>query len=920
MPLLKKYPIFLIAICWIANLSAQEFPQLYFENITTEEGLSNNTITCLFQDKNGFLWIGTTNGLNKYDGNNFQKFYSDDHDFNSLSGNSIVDIIQDSKGIFWIATRDGGITRYDPSQQRQQQFMRIMHKDKDSLSLPSNRLNSIFDLDDEYILFSTESMSFGFLNKETLEISFAPESPDSMKIDILNPKNAIKENTSGKWVHHFASDDQYIYVSFLGHAKMYIYDKKTFKPVVQKFDAPFASGAHFCVDGDRIWYASWGKGFYVQENYKPGINQPLKHQQVLNMNDEVTHVEVWNNYIVFAATKNSGIYMVDKNNFNNKQILHDRAEKNSLASNRVICMLKDRNGIWWMGTNQGLSKYNPSVWQFSAEIITDDFSEEIGHYSISEINNVKRICTTKGIYKKTQSDSSYKLVTLSYNNIRIDPNIIVPKGEGTYFLCTENSFFEYDPETEALKVVQPDHFNSFSTRGLYTMNVLHRGAYQVRAMQIDTLDGNIIYLLGTLGWGLGVYDTRENNLYDLLMNNTIPNALGNNMVRVIYKDPNKDYWIGTAEGLYKWNISYPVKNDFVGYKNIPGNRTSLSHNSVSGIYRDSRGVLWISTNRGLNSFDGKQFTQYFPAFEGSSFMYGINTDAEENLWIGVPDGFEIFNIYTHQFKHISIPNTSWALKYPAEIFRYPDGKWTYGAGNYLVSFYPDRYIEETSSPKIFLNSFSLFDEELYETENFDDLRFKHDENFIRIRFSALQLSQPETVKFRYRLQGMNDIWTDIGDRGDISFTSLLPGNYTLIVQVTNPQGKWNEGVQLVQFSILKPYWQQWWFFVLCALTAILIFYAIIRYREYQLLKLQSMRNKIANDLHDDVGSALSTINVYSEVAKMKSHGKNEELDNILDKISDTSIQMQENMSHIVWSLQPRNDSFDQMLLRMKSFA
>jgi signal transduction histidine kinase len=124
---------------------------------------------------------------------------------------------------------------------------------------------------------------------------------------------------------------------------------------------------------------------------------------------------------------------------------------------------------------------------------------------------------------------------------------------------------------------------------------------------------------------------------------------------------------------------------------------------------------------------------------------------------------------------------------------------------------------------------------------------------------------------------------------------------------------------MLSFEILKPYWQTWWFYLLCILSLIGITFLIIRYREQQLKNVLSMRNKIANDLHDDVGSALSTINLYSEVAKNKS-GANKDLEPILDKITGISTEMQENMTHIVWSLQPRNDNFDQMLLRIKSYA
>ncbi|MBC8047264.1 MAG: hypothetical protein H7Y00_10740 [Fimbriimonadaceae bacterium] len=910
--------LFFFQCCYIEKTNAQ-FPQLYFENITTQNGLSNNTVTCLFQDKKGFLWIGTANGLNKFDGNQFQIFYHEEGNKNSLSGNSIVEILEDETGIFWIATKDGGLTKYDPLQIKDKQFTQIKHNRKDTTSIPSDRMTALFDLNKDYLLISSENMSLGFLNKKTLSITYPAIPIDSTANDFLDPAKSVNRITSGNWIHHITADENFIYISFLaGGGRVFIFDRKTYQVKTNTFEIIASSIPFFNVDKNKIWYASWSKGLYMQENYSVDKTGLLKHKKVLDLPDEVTHILSWDENILIASTRNSGIYLLDKTNYEYERVLHKRAYQNSIASNRVICMLKDRNNIWWMGTNEGLSKYNPVQWQFGAEEITDDYSKQITHFSLYDDGNVLRLCTDKGIYKKNNASGPFKLINFLYNGVQIEPTQIYPLENNKYILNTENANYWYYPETEKIKLFEVERYHVFGKDQYYTSSPLNRGSYQIRDMLTDTIEGNAVYLFATLGWGVGIYDLTEKIFYDFIKDSD--SSIQNNMTRVLFKDTNKNYWVGTSEGLYKWNKSFPFKNYFEQYLYNENDPNSISGNSVTGIYEDNNHHLWITTNNGLNEFDGTKFYHYKPPFANSKFMYDIYADKKNNLWIAVPGGFEVFNLITKKFKHIDLPNSEWSLKYPAKILQSESGKWLYGSGNYLISFEPDSFYFNNSFPEIYLSDFSVLDESIFDTEAFDKLKFKYNDNFITISFSSLQLSQPELVKYQYQLSGLNKDWIDIDNSGKINFTSLPPGKYELKVKVTNAQGTWSEGKTLTAFTIIPPYWRQWWFYVLCAICAAGIIYAIVRYRENQLMQIQHIRNKIANDLHDDVGSTLSTINLYSEVAKMKSDPDNKYLKTILDKISNTSLEMQENMNHIVWSLQPRNDTFEQMMLRMKSFA
>jgi len=916
--ILKYYLLCILAFYFAHPVFAQRFPQLYFENITTSNGLSDNMITCIYEDRNGFLWIGTANGLNKYDGLKFQTFYSVEGNINSLSGNTIVDIIEDSDGIFWIATKDGGLTRYDPAQTKENQFLQFRNDPSESATITSNRMTALQELNNDYIVFSCENAMVGFINRKNYTITYSVQS-DTLHA-IINPLAGKPEAEKIGWINHFSAVGDYMYMSKLTSGIVEIFNKNGSLRQKQNFQRSSSNIQHFEVDGDSIWLATWSRGLFVQENplfVKSG--EKVNTQKVMETESEVTYVLSFDKDILLVGTRQSGLYVTNKHNFSSFQYKHKRADNFSIASNRITYIYKSKSGILWVGTNAGLSKYNPVQWQFKKYQISNDFEKDINHFSTFAYNPEKLgICTSNGIYTFTIPDEQFKLITFQYRNNTLRTTSAKKISAEQYYLNTESNTFIYTPRNEKIQLLSPEYFYSSATSEKYKGDAFLK-RYQIYDVLFDTIEDYPLHIFRTIGSGIGIYDVKNSEYQDFYRNNN-PNSLSNNFARVIYRDSEKNIWVGTSEGLNKWNKSIKLKNDFEIFLHLRNDSNSISNNSISGIYEDENKHLWITTGNGINEYDGKSFSYYSTDRSQDVLMYGLYVDENKNIWSAVRNGFIVFNPKKKTFRFAPLINSEWLLKNPVQLFQMEGGDWYYGAGNYFIQFDPESYFFEIDFPKLYLTDFSVFDESIWNTNALANLRFKHNENFIEVRFSCLQLSQPSTVKYQYNLEGLNTEWVKNIPYGEIRFNSLPPGKYILQVKVTNPQGDWSQPFALVSFVILHPYWQQWWFFVICAATTLALIYAVVRYREYQFYLLQSMRNKIANDLHDDVGSALSTINLYSEVAKMKADDENNELKIILDKISNTSIETQENMSHIVWSLQPRNDNFEQMLLRMKLFA
>jgi len=212
---LRNLLLWFLLVIW-QPLAAQ-FPQLYFQNISASNGLSNDAVTCVYQDREGFLWIGTRFGLNRYDGTVFTTFFHDPDNPNSLSGNHIVDILEDQQGIFWIATKDGGLTRYDPSQPGNNQFKQFSHDPTLSSSIATNRLNCLLNYDSDYLLIGAEVIPGIFLNKKTLTFSYVEF--EAFKAFRFSPPGASSsKDVHQMWIHKAYKDEDGYLISFLSPA------------------------------------------------------------------------------------------------------------------------------------------------------------------------------------------------------------------------------------------------------------------------------------------------------------------------------------------------------------------------------------------------------------------------------------------------------------------------------------------------------------------------------------------------------------------------------------------------------------------------------------------------------------------------------------------------------------------------------
>lgn len=908
--------LFLVAIQSLI-LHAQ-IMQISFEVLNTTHGLSSNNITCLYQDKQGFLWIGTDFGLNRYDGNIFIHYYSEINNSNSLSGNYIADIIEDAEGIFWIATKDGGLTRFDPKATKEKQFNRFIHLDKDSSSIPTNRLITLFDYDDNYILIGAEVYPYIFINKKDFTIT----TRKSANLEPYFPKIGTgKENEKSDWMHKIKFLDGKYFISNLYNGKIYIYDKNGKCLSHENNISNSSSVTDFILVNDTLWLASWWQGLYIKKlKYRAGSDTiDIVNDKLLDINDNITCILQMDDNIVLAGSLSSGLFLVSTHTHTYINERSNILNSFSIPSNNINCLFKDNQENIWIGTRSGLAKYNPRKWNFEAYPFTSKDAEVAQVFSVhSSDDHTIRICTSNGIYKKSNTANTFESITFTYGKNFITPNFIFEYTPDQIYLGTELNLYKYDYHKEQIDPVPITLVLNIDGKEIFQDGT--GGVTQIRSIIADTIDAHPVLLMEVLGSGMGVLDITNNYAYYLIRETGNPNSIKNNMTRSIYKDLNGNIWAGSSEGLFEWQKSFPPQNIFKSFVFDPYDSSSISHNSITGICMDSKRHIWVSTlGGGLNMLTDSGFIRLYSGIPEGNNMFGVYPDNKGRLWCPVKFGFEVYDPEKQSFFRIVLPSEEFTMRYNSKLFIDDNGDFLYASPSTFVRLDPESWNFESTFPQIYLRDILLFNNSLKYSDP-KKLVLKHNENFITFLFSALDLTGSSPPIFQYRLSGISDIWLPVSMQDKLTFNSLPFGEYVLELRVSNIHGQWSEPYVLSAFKIIRPFWLQWWFYIIVIAAATVFTISFIKYRETEIKKIQNVRNKIANDLHDDIGSALSTIGLYTEVAKIKADDANKELHSLLEKISITSQEMQENMNHIVWSLQPRNDAFEQVVLRLKVFA
>jgi two-component sensor histidine kinase len=396
--------------------------------------------------------------------------------------------------------------------------------------------------------------------------------------------------------------------------------------------------------------------------------------------------------------------------------------------------------------------------------------------------------------------------------------------------------------------------------------------------------------------------------------------LTDNLIRKFYRSPNGKIWVAmTKEGLGAWNKEpQPVMQYF---KNIPGDAVSLTSNQVYDMADAGNEKLWISTyGGGLHLFN--TVTNRFRHIASSAnLLEGLSTDTSGTVWMISSGNLHSYNPTTDTYTSYELPDMERSGGVIGYIYKDEDGMMYAGGNRYYIKFNPAEIKKERKEPEVILTDFRVFNKSMSHLLFSNSIRLKYNQNFFTIEFSSPHFSGNEKIYYSYMLEGVDKDWVDAGTRNVASYPNTGDGNFVFKVRASYESGRWGNNITALKIKVVPPFWRTWWFYSLLGLFITGAAYALYRYRVNELVKRQAIRNKIAQDLHDNVGSTLSSISVYSQVAQIQGEeGNKEELNQVLDKISTTSNDMIAEMNDIVWAINPANDNMEKIIRRMESFA
>ena len=897
-----KYRLSLFCFLLLSLFLQAQLGGLYFEKLTTQQGLSHNKVNCILQDKRGFVWIGTEDGLNRFDGKNMVRFRHRPNDTTTLSGNMITDLHEDREGILWIATADGGLSRYDYRLAPHLQFRQYRHDPSRPSSIPINIINAVLEDSSGHLWLATSGHSVMRFHKASGSFTIIPTRGTKTVTDICFDRE-------GK-----------IWAGRQGGGLLKI------DPVGNKVEEdlryldlyaprPHATITALHLDREKnMWFGSWDRILYrsmantgKEENFHGPGDFAFRDDEIISFSEDAEG-RIW------MGGRLKGLQLYDPRTKRFYNYPYDPSREGSISDNQVNCIYRDQQGRMWVGTNKGACIYNPEKQQFVQNFLSNDPSARITVYDFFEDRKGNIwIGTSEGLFIR-QPDGSLVKKSLRFRNNPIQVTQFFQDEAGKIYLGTDYSFFLYNEATSSLSLL-PNTENDGVMKRIIDSRV-------VSVVQ-DEIEDRPVIITSPYGHFLTYYDLQQKqwvSRLDSSRNIVTRFNLKDNLIRRLYKAKDGTIWMATAKtGLGLWKKNSLPKVQY--FTNQPGLPYSISSNNVFDLVEDANGNLWVSTfGGGLHHFNTKsgRFTQ----ISGSNnLLEGLQTDRHGRVWMISNGNLHRYDPHMKSHSSFLLPDLEKSGGIKGRIFKDSKGRLYLPGVNYFISFDPDSIKNVISAPKVFLTDFLVFTSSKSHLLNQKEVDLKYKDNYFTIEFAAPDFSSGTEVRYADQLEGFNEDWVESVTQNRVSYSNLEGGRYRFRVKASNSPGVWSTEPATLEIVIIPPFWKKAWFFIACVLFAGIIVYFIYRYRINELLKRQAIRNKIAQDLHDNVGSTLSSISVYSQVAKIyHQQDKQKDLQVTLEKISATSSEMISELNDTVWAINPRNDSMAVMIQRMDSFA
>jgi len=887
-PLLLVYLILTAFFC--QSVCGQQ--TLKFTHITTEDGLSQNTVPAIFKDKYGFMWFGTEEGLNRYDGYHFVVYRNDIKDKSSIAGNDIKVLFQDREGNLWIGTR-GGLSRYNRANDS---FVNYYSQPTNPNTLSNNDINDIKQ-DKQGNLWIGTFWNLDLLNPKTNKIRRFEADGKPGSLSNTNVTSVVIDKQQRLWAGTHNGLD--LYDQKTGKFAVYLHNDHNNNTLNSNFITVLAE------DGSgNIWVGTRDKGLdkldpktgiFQHHEYDASNNLSLSHNTVftitpsgsnslwvgteggldffngktgtftahktsetdntsLGVSSSVRAVLVDNLGILWVSTYSGGINKYDRNLPLFKVFRYENGSASGLSSKVVSCFAEDGDGNMWIGTDGGGLN------------LMDKKTQRFTHYMYKK--GVKNTLSSNSVLTilKNKADNRLWIGTYASGLDLFDPQTGTfknyPKGNGDNQLSDERVFALIEDKKNNLWI---------GTNG-GGINILNLSTQKITRLKNDPNNENSLanndircfyeakngdMWVGTYNAGICVYHQATHTFTNLTK---AGNNLGNDLVYSIYGDVRGNIWVGTfGGGVSEYD---PVSNKFITFTTDNG----LCNNSINSIVEDDNGYLWFSTNNDISRFDpeSKKFKNYSiqNGLQNHEFMRGAGFKSSSgDIFFGGITGFNIVN--------------------------------------------PDEILDNTNIPPVVVTDFQLFNKSVFPGSPHSPLKqaitdthtitLNYDQTVFTFEFSALDYTIHEKNQYAYMLEGFEKDWNYVGNQHKATYTNLNPGEYTFRVKAANNDGIWNEKGTAIKIIIVPPFWLTWWFKGLILLFIGFIIYCILffRTRSIHAQKL-ALEKEVAERTHEVLKQAenLQLLNVELQTTTTELQVQSEELIQLNSELTSQTEELQ----------------------------
>jgi ligand-binding sensor domain-containing protein/signal transduction histidine kinase len=816
----RKFILPLLAALGFASVAfpvAAQSNSIRFERFTVEDGLSQNAILAIAQDAQGFLWFGTEDGLNKYDGYQFVVHRHDPEDPASLADSYISTILVDRKGELWVGTRSG-LDRFD---RNTREFVHYPVEVQDNSGLQGKWVTSIVEDQQGMLWIGTFEGGLSVMdrtNESFVHYRHDEKAPTTLGGDSVS---VVYEDAAGN-----------LWIGTQNGLDRLDSERAIFTHFLHDPDDPssLSDNSITTIHEDDQGYLWIGTGVGGINRFDLSAGTFRRFQNDPERPDSLSHDRVRTVYQdqignLWIGTQNGLNLLAAENLLDDmrepgfEHYRYDPFNPDSLGSSAVWSIYEDRSGVMWFGTwGGGLGKYNQSTQRFklfqhspsqsnrlSDNIIWSILEDSRGRLWVGTLNGGLNMLDRRTgelvVYRHDESDPQSLLSD--------DVRSILEDTRGLLWVGTAAGLEKYNPRTNRFThlTYDPEDPDTLSGDQVITLLQSRSGAIWVGTRY----DG-----LNRLNPSTGEFTRFQHDPED-------PSSLGEDRVWALYEDHLGAIWVGTLGGV---SVLDPEKGEFTRYQHDPEDPTSLSSDSVFAFYEDPDGYMWIGTwGGGLNRFDRTMKTfKHYTVNDGlpNDSIYGIELDPDGRLWMSTNWGLSRFDPRSETFQNYDISDGLQDNEFNVGAhFTSESGEMFFGGVRGFNAFVPDEIQKNPYIPPIVITTFSIFNEPArHDLPPNEHIELSYKENFIAFEFSALDFNSPGKNQYAYRLEGLDDHWIEAGTRRYVSYTNLEGGDYVFRVKGSNNDGVWNDEGASVRITVTPPFWETTWFRAL-ALVALI---------------------------------------------------------------------------------------------------